>query len=290
MLRKRKKLLLKCFEEESRQQNLLYRVDRGIKMVQINKITGSVGRCVDFDVNFEPQGEHIQERLNSAKFALESGINLPPVELYKIRDEYYVVDGHHRIAAARKLGKKYLEAHVIEYLPPQDSLKNILYHTKLDFEYETGLEGLNLSKPDGYEEILSQIKNHYHYLKKDEDEKITFKEAASHWFHNIYQPLIKRIEKEKITHHFRNVTAGDIYLYISTQLQLRNRKKGHYISLSQALREVNLLGEETRLLISKEDLKEKIKRIIFPCYYLRVCPYLQPLRRKRLASLLRRIF
>jgi hypothetical protein len=29
--------------------------------------------------------------------------------------EYYVVDGHHRVAMAKKLGQDYLDAHVIEY-------------------------------------------------------------------------------------------------------------------------------------------------------------------------------
>ena len=29
--------------------------------------------------------------------------------------EYYVVDGHHRVAMARKLGQDYLDAHIVEY-------------------------------------------------------------------------------------------------------------------------------------------------------------------------------
>jgi ParB-like chromosome segregation protein Spo0J len=29
--------------------------------------------------------------------------------------EYYVVDGHHRVAMARKLGQDFLDAHVVAY-------------------------------------------------------------------------------------------------------------------------------------------------------------------------------
>ena len=29
--------------------------------------------------------------------------------------EYYVVDGHHRVAMAKKLGQDFLDAHVVEY-------------------------------------------------------------------------------------------------------------------------------------------------------------------------------
>jgi hypothetical protein len=43
--------------------------------------------------------------------------------LYKLKgrrqavdvSEYYVVDGHHRVAMARKLGQDFLDAHVVEY-------------------------------------------------------------------------------------------------------------------------------------------------------------------------------
>jgi hypothetical protein len=54
------------------------------------------------------------------------------VELYKARlrrrrgdrdsvtTEYYVVDGHHRVAMAKKLGQDYLDAHVVEYRVSQE--------------------------------------------------------------------------------------------------------------------------------------------------------------------------
>jgi hypothetical protein len=55
-----------------------------------------------------------------------AGNALPPVKLYKLtrrssaredspQSEYYVVDGHHRVAMARKLGQDFLDAHVTEY-------------------------------------------------------------------------------------------------------------------------------------------------------------------------------
>jgi len=60
---------------------------------------------------------------------MEEGKVLPPIEVYKARlrrqdeetglqiekTEYYVVDGHHRVAMAKKLGQDYLDAHVVEY-------------------------------------------------------------------------------------------------------------------------------------------------------------------------------
>jgi ParB-like chromosome segregation protein Spo0J len=48
---------------------------------------------------------------------MREGKILPPIKLYKIEDEYYVLDGNHRIAAARQLGRSLIEAKVVEVVP-----------------------------------------------------------------------------------------------------------------------------------------------------------------------------
>ena len=47
---------------------------------------------------------------------LESKL-LPPIKLYKIKDEYYAVDGNHRIAAAQELGRFNIAAKIVEFIP-----------------------------------------------------------------------------------------------------------------------------------------------------------------------------
>jgi hypothetical protein len=42
---------------------------------------------------------------------------LPPVELNRLGEVYYVVDGHHRVAAVRSLGQLEIDAVVTEYVP-----------------------------------------------------------------------------------------------------------------------------------------------------------------------------
>jgi hypothetical protein len=66
------------------------------------------------------------QRFHRVGEAMRSGKALPPLELYKLKrrsgtsgdspaSEYYVVDGHHRVAMARKLGQDFLDAHVTEF-------------------------------------------------------------------------------------------------------------------------------------------------------------------------------
>ena len=51
---------------------------------------------------------------------LENGDRLPPLELYKLGFGYYVLDGHHRVAAARLLDMIEIEAEVVEFVPIAD--------------------------------------------------------------------------------------------------------------------------------------------------------------------------
>jgi ParB-like chromosome segregation protein Spo0J len=37
---------------------------------------------------------------------------LPPVQVVQVEEDYFVIDGHHRVSAARQLGVSYLEARV----------------------------------------------------------------------------------------------------------------------------------------------------------------------------------
>lgn len=82
----------------------------GVHTVPIDHIRGSENRTSDFDVNFNPVRLHNQSRWIQVAAALCQGIILPPVELIKVGETYFVRDGHHRISAARALGQKEIDA------------------------------------------------------------------------------------------------------------------------------------------------------------------------------------
>lgn len=90
----------------------------GLRSVPIAQITGSVGRTADFDRHFRPRLTETHGRLLSINEALNRGLTLPPVELYKVGDVYFVVDGNHRISALRARGQEFVDAHVIEIDAP----------------------------------------------------------------------------------------------------------------------------------------------------------------------------
>lgn len=86
----------------------------GLRTVPINEIVGSSGRADDFDRAFYPRKNTTQERWVRINRAKQTGVELPPVELRKIGEQYFVMDGHHRISVARLRGQRYIDAQVVE--------------------------------------------------------------------------------------------------------------------------------------------------------------------------------
>ena len=88
----------------------------GTQTVPIRQIRGSEGRCDDFDVAFRPLAEHTEDRWVSVARAQLRGIGLPPVELIRVGEVYFVRDGHHRISVAAALGQQEVDAIVTIWL------------------------------------------------------------------------------------------------------------------------------------------------------------------------------
>jgi hypothetical protein len=93
------------------------RLYRGMRVVEVDEIVGSVGRWRDFDRSFLPARASIGEKWKRIGRAFQRGEELPPVELYEIGDAYFVVDGHHRVSVARYHDVPTLEAAVVEFRP-----------------------------------------------------------------------------------------------------------------------------------------------------------------------------
>ena len=84
----------------------------GAQTVPIRQIRGSEGRRVDFDMAFHPIQNHTRSRWMGIAVVWLQNANLPPVDLIRLGDIYFVRDGHHRISVARTLGRHFVDAEV----------------------------------------------------------------------------------------------------------------------------------------------------------------------------------
>jgi hypothetical protein len=107
---------IRSFDEDTARLTGLARHYAGIRPIATGDIIGSLGRVhelrADFMPNLRPDGD---ERFRRVRQAMEEGRMLPAIDVYKLGNRYYVVDGHHRVAAARSLGILALDAVVTEF-------------------------------------------------------------------------------------------------------------------------------------------------------------------------------
>ena len=108
---------VKCFSKVQDCDGTFNSINRGVRSVPLKQIVGSVGKCLDFDSQFTPKSHLPLDRVISIKQAMLDGKSLQPVILYKINDEYYVLDGNHRIAAAKALNRLNITAKIVELIP-----------------------------------------------------------------------------------------------------------------------------------------------------------------------------
>src|SRR5207237_6804910 len=86
----------------------------GLKVVPISAIVGTVDRSRDFDRHFRPTSGRVRGRWEQIATAMRRGDALPPVDLYRLGEIYFVRDGHHRVSVACALGRDEIDAYVTE--------------------------------------------------------------------------------------------------------------------------------------------------------------------------------
>ncbi len=175
----------KCFVGEHEDSQLLSRSYKGIKPIDIDKIVGTVGRCHD---NSSWRELKVQNRYTGIKRAIKEMKKLPPIEVYKVEDEYYIVDGHHRVMASRDIDRDFIDAEIIEYKfkDKEDNFSSKDYHEcpMKEFNDHTGLWGIILKTREAYTNLLNTILE----FGKDMGENITLKEISLKWYQEDYSP------------------------------------------------------------------------------------------------------
>ncbi len=226
----------KSFEENRLNEGAFETIERGVKTVDLQRIVGSVGRYHDFDQSFRPRQHLPGERLERIKSLLRQGRRLPPVKLYQIKDEYYVLDGNHRIAASKQLGHKQIEARILEFIPSKNTLENLLYREKIAFHDKAGFSNsIELTELGQYHLLERQIQQHRNYLEKLRQVPVSFPEAASDWYHSIYRPLRTIIAKGNLISRFTGRTVDDLYAYISHQQWVKGQGRKYGIGIDRLI-------------------------------------------------------
>jgi CRP-like cAMP-binding protein len=107
-------------------------VDRGFVSIPVEAIVGSIGRWQTLRSDFLYRtGQAMTQRFYRVGQAMRAGKELPPIEVYQLNGKYYVLDGHHRVAMARRLGQDFVDAHVVEYASRDAKLAHSLRQVEI---------------------------------------------------------------------------------------------------------------------------------------------------------------
>jgi uncharacterized ParB-like nuclease family protein/DNA-binding Lrp family transcriptional regulator len=252
----------KCFREDQACEGAFDHIDRGTCSVPLAQIVGSVGRYHDFDSQFKLKSHVPPDRLISVKRAMREGKSLPPVKLYKIKDEYYVLDGNHRISAAKEFGRIDIMAKIVEFIPSSNTLENIIYREKSEFMEQTGLtHPIDISEVGQFPYLLEQVETHRAFLAGSEKPGATLKQAADDWHATIYQPMIGIIQKGKLLPSFPGRTLDDLYAYISFHQWEKGRTRRYGIGIDKLIPRDMEAFREKMANMNKEEYPEMLRSI-----------------------------
>ena len=195
--------------------------------IPLDAVVGSVGRYGDFNRAFLPLKDSDQGRWVGVKRAMAGLSGVPPIEVYRMGNVYFVKDGNHRVSVARQLGMSHIEAYVTDVVTPvsvepdlqPDDL--ILKAEYADFLERTQLHSshpdadLNVTAPGEYEHLLEHIKVHQYYMGLNEKRTVNLTEAATHWYDTVYVPIAELVTELGLLEDFPNRSVADLYLWLS---------------------------------------------------------------------------
>lgn len=236
----------------------------GLQTIKVEQIIGSVNRWQDFDKRFRSQKAD-QKKLQSVLNALDDGLILPPIEVYKIKDHYYIIDGNHRVVAAKMNKQIDIDAEVYELIPPADSVEHLLWRERSKFEWKVGIS-LNFTELGSYKRLFTYLRLYTRQLNQKSKGSYTLKSAAQQWYSEVYPPALKKINEENLLDCFPTHTVDDLFLYVIHHKLTKAKLQGRKVDLMEA---VNDFFEEPELIDNK--VRNLFKGFVFKKHCRKQC-------------------
>jgi ParB-like nuclease family protein len=226
----------------------------GVRAIPLDALVGTDSRASSFTRDFRPLHAFSRDRLRSLERAFADGA-FPPIVAVKLGETYFVIDGHHRAALARRSGAELIDADVTELvarvpLPAgADMLDVVLRELERIFLEDSGLAAarpgvrVEVSRPAHYLELLENVQVHGYHLMRGRERVLENAEIAADWYEAIYEPTRAAIERLRLGRLYPDAPPGDLFLVLH-----RHRRDAFPSTgcphLAQTV--VSVIGEGTR--------------------------------------------
>ncbi len=222
--------VFKEFEEAQRVRRALTTRPLGVIQVPVDEIVGSVGRARYFPQGLRPGRGLTPSRVRRLVDALRRGQVLPAVLLYRLGHEYYIVDGHHRVAAARIAGQQDVDAEVVAFLPDGQKPEDVVARERVLFEQRTGITRIVLHELGQYPKLLRWIEDYRRSLGK-----ASLRGAAREWYTRIYLPTVEAVRVKRLLRYFPDRSVGDLFVYIGDHKWILSKAAGRDVGMGATI-------------------------------------------------------
>ncbi|GLZ43578.1 chromosome partitioning protein ParB [Actinokineospora sp. NBRC 105648] len=178
----------------------------GLQVIALDSIIGSVDRTRDFDRQFRPTSAQSRQRWERLALASRRGESFPPIEVYRVGDLHFVVDGHHRVSVAHALGLKTIDAMVTEIIT-RVSAEGIRYRGDLivkDYRRifldrvplaAPARAAITLSDPWDYAELSEAVEAWGFRLMQAEATFLDRPTVAQRWYAEEFVPVVTMVRQ-----------------------------------------------------------------------------------------------
>jgi hypothetical protein len=195
----------------------------GPAVVALDDIVGTVDRQREFDRRFRPTTGRVRSRWEHIAAAMRRGEAMPPVDLLRIGEIYFVRDGHHRVSVARALGHTDINAFVTEVITRVGAQHTITYAdlpTKsLEREFfervplpDDARQEVQLTDSWDYARLAENVEAWGFRISQDRGEPISRREAAFLWLETEYRPVIEMLREAEL---IEGQTETEAYMRVS---------------------------------------------------------------------------
>jgi hypothetical protein len=195
----------------------------GPAVVALDDIVGTVDRQREFDRRFRPTTGRVRSRWEHIATAMRRGEAMPPVDLLRIGEIYFVRDGHHRVSVARALGRTDIDAFVTEVITRMGAQHTITYAdlpTKsLEREFFERVPLPNDARPEiqvtdswDYARLAENVEAWGFRISQDRGEPISRRETAFLWLETEYRPVIEMLREAQL---IEGQTETEAYMRVS---------------------------------------------------------------------------
>ncbi len=215
---------VKCFAQAAARVGPYRTLDAGPRVIEVGRITGTVDKCGELDGRFRLLGRRRDRREAHRRRTLDrldlAVTDLPPIAVYLLGGEYYVIDGNRRVAAALKQKLEYMDAQVTECIPLGDRAALEGAASRRLFEQETGLRNVRLAYESGYATLLEEIADFAATGASGAggeagDSDLPQREGARRWHSGTFRPACVLLAGSPLSRRFPGAQPGDLYVMVA---------------------------------------------------------------------------